>query len=385
MNKLELILTKIILNTLYYFFCIFPVKKRKIVFATPRNDITQGNLKYIYDEIKSQKLDYHCILLWDKYGYKWVDKVKYLFLLILRMYHFATARFIIVDNAYLPVHIIHHRKETTVVQVWHACGAFKKFGLSTKDLEDGIRESEITFLHKNYDIAITSSKNIASCYCEAFNMKEHQILPLGVPRTDFFYDDAKMALKQQSIYKKFPQLKNHKVLLYAPTFRGRGKDKYIEIPFDIKKLKKALYPEYLLIIKGHPHAGFEDVIHYDPEFSTLIWNQFSLNALFTVSDILITDYSSGIFEFSLLNKPMIFYAYDLEEYKSKNAFYMEYESFVPGPIATTQEELLEILHKQTYKEYDIQGFAKNNFDYMDGKSTQRFIQEIILHNDDTTK
>ncbi|MFZ7119663.1 MAG: CDP-glycerol glycerophosphotransferase family protein, partial [Eubacteriaceae bacterium] len=306
MNKLELLLVRIVLNIMYLLFCIFPVNKKKIVFASPRNDTIQGNIKYIYDEILNQGLDYKCVLLYDKYGYSFIAKVKYFFLLVLRTYHFATARYLILDNAYLPVHIIKHRKKTKVIQTWHACGAFKKFGLSTIYLKDGIKGNEVKFLHKNYDIAITSSKNHILHYAQAFGMNKEEILPIGVPRTDFFFNKEKLEKERNEIYADFPQFKDKKIILYAPTFRGRGRDKYIGFPLDIDKLKKELYPEYFLIIKSHPHVEIKDSILYDKEFMILIWNKYSLNSLFTVADMLITDYSSGIYEFALLNKPMIF-------------------------------------------------------------------------------
>ncbi|MFZ7119662.1 MAG: CDP-glycerol glycerophosphotransferase family protein, partial [Eubacteriaceae bacterium] len=88
-------------------------------------------------------------------------------------------------------------------------------------------------------------------------------------------------------------------------------------------------------------------------------------------------YSSGIYEFALLNKPMIFYAYDIDEYKKFNQFYCEYEEFVPGPIVKTQEELINVIKTKKHETYDIKKFAEENFDYMDGKSSERFIASIL--------
>ncbi|NTW73152.1 MAG: CDP-glycerol--glycerophosphate glycerophosphotransferase [Eubacteriaceae bacterium] len=289
------------------------------------------------------------------------------------------------DNAYLPVHILKHKKKTKVIQTWHACSAFKKFGLSTLGLEDGIKSGERDFIHKNYDYAITTSHRVIAPYAEAFGMEPEKIIPLGVPRTDYFFDVAEMQKQKDKIYSNYPMLKNKKTILYAPTFRGRGKDKYTEFSLDAEKFLDALEEEYVLLIKPHPHAKIRDAegimeSKKDPERGSNVVvfpGDYPLNALFCVADLLITDYSSVIFEFALLNKPMVFYPYDLQEYTESSSFYVDYTKFVPGPIAMTQAELTTEINEKAWLNYDIHKFAQENFDSLDGQASRRFVERFL--------
>jgi len=100
--------------------------------------------------------------------------------------------------------------------------------------------------------------------------------------------------------------------------------------------------------------------------------------LYLVSDILITDYSSAVVEYALLNKSMIFYAYDLEQYD--RGFYDDYEEMVPGAIAKNMEELITAIHTSgNYVNVEKrEKFLARHYDYLDGQSTKR-VADVILN------
>lgn len=373
MTDLEYFLTRNFLRIFYYIVKWFPVRKHKVVFATPRNDVLQGNLHAIYRALQKEKPQYRCIFLLDTYGYSLPEKIKYLFKLIGGLYHVQTAAYVILDNAYLPVHLFKNKEDTLVIQTWHACGAFKKFGRSTLGLNDGLRGPEIHFLHKHYDYAICTSQKVVPYYSDAFGLSPNRVIPMGVPRTDFFFDAKAMDQQRKKVWDTFPQIQGKKVLLYAPTFRGRGKEKHSRFPLEPRSLLNNLGEDWVLLIKPHPHTPMTGV-DLSVEGLIMVKDETPLNALFTAVDVLVTDYSSVIFEFALLNKPMVFYAYDLKEYQTNSAFYEPYESFVPGPIAKNQQELERLIRDEAWSTYDVEAFAKTNFDYLDGKSTERFLQ-----------
>ena len=105
-----------------------------------------------------------------------------------------------------------------------------------------------------------------------------------------------------------------------------------------------------------------------------------INDLLMVSDMLITDYSSVIFEFSLMEKPIIMYAPDMEEYIAERDFYYEYSDFVPGPITKTTEEVVEKINLQNFDVSKVKLFKDRFFDYHDGRSTERFVTNFIENN-----
>jgi CDP-ribitol ribitolphosphotransferase len=283
---------------------------------------------------------------------------------------------VILDNAYLPVHLFKHKEATTVIQTWHASGAFKKFGRSTIGLPDGIKSPETHFLHKYYDYAICTAQRVVPCYSEAFGLPPSRVLPLGAPRTDFFFNERAMEKQRQKVFKDFPHIQGKRVLLYAPTFRGRGRERHSRFPLEPVPLLAGLGEDTVLMIKPHPHTPMTGVDTTLPQL-VLVPDDYPLHALLTAVDVLITDYSSVIFEFALLGKPMVFFAHDFKEYQANSAFYWDYRAFVPGPIATTQGELVRILQEEGWKDYDTTAFAHNYFDQLDGQATRRFVQHFF--------
>jgi CDP-ribitol ribitolphosphotransferase len=97
-----------------------------------------------------------------------------------------------------------------------------------------------------------------------------------------------------------------------------------------------------------------------------------------VVDLLITDYSSIVFEFSTLGRPMLFFAYDLEEYVAERDFYVPFEQFVPGRIVRTFDELLDAIRRDDYEQEKVDTFARRHFAHLDGSSTDRVIDELVL-------
>lgn len=102
--------------------------------------------------------------------------------------------------------------------------------------------------------------------------------------------------------------------------------------------------------------------------------------LLLLADVLITDYSSIMIEYALLNKPIIFYPYDYEYYvKEERGFYFDYMDTVPGPIAHSPQDIVKIIKEKDYDFDKIKEFTKMEFDYLDGNSTNRIINYILTN------
>ncbi len=253
----------------------------------------------------------------------------------------AEARVIVLEDFYPQLHSLAVRQETTVVQLWHACGAFKTFGLSRMGKQGGAPQSSMN--HRNYDLVCVSSEQIRGIYAEAFAVPYHKILALGVPRTDDLFDWQYKRTKRDELYCRYPVLSENRVVLFAPTFRGDGnKDAYYpENAFDIRYFMEHIPEDTVCIIKHHPFVSMPLVIPEEYEERVVdLSGKDHINDLMLVSDLLITDYSSSIFEAAILELPMLFYAFDKEEYIESRDFYFGYDEMVPGPVASTMEELV---------------------------------------------
>lgn len=295
----------------------------------------------------------------------------------------ARSEFILVSE-YVPFfQLIDFRDETKVVQTWHAAGAFKKFGYSTNYLEGGPNPFKNTkmHIHKGYDYATVSSEEVRRHYAEAFDMPIENVIPVGLPRADFFFDEVAVSQMKEKIYGLYPALKGKQVILYAPTFRGVGKKRAkFKMEFDFNRIAKEISDDYIIALKLHPSVKSSDIeIEEEVAHKVINISEYSdANDILTVTDLLITDYSSIIFDYSLLNKPMLFYAYDLEEYLYDRNFYYEYESFVPGPIARTNEEIIRLIQDNQFDLNQVKTFSETFFVEQAGTASQRFVQDVLV-------
>lgn len=372
-KRFERLTAKKLINISYKISKIFPVKN-KITFATYRTTELDGNFKFIYNKINEDNLDYKCNMLFKKYNSSLLGKADYLLHMISAGYHMATSKFFIIDDYYFPVYAIKPRKENKFIQVWHACGAFKKFGYSVIGKGYGASDDYIEDIpiHSNYDAVLVSSKEVIPYYAEAFNMDAGKILPIGVPRTDIFFDMEEKYRIEKNFFDKYPELKNKKIILYAPTFRGRGQTTVsFDMTLDFDMISKNLKEDEVMVLKMHPFVK----ARIDSKWRNIIdlSDSMDINELMIMSDLLITDYSSVVFEFSLMDKPIIMYSPDREEYIKERDFYYEYEEFVPGPIVNNTKELIGKLNSDGWDTIKVSKFKEKFFDYRDGKSTERFV------------
>ena len=281
LNRLEYLLASVVLRVLGRLFDWLPKHPDRVVLATARVPTLEGNLAAIHAEIRRREPDREVVLLLEPYSYGLIGKLRYFGRLVRGMAYLRTSGLFVVDNAYLPVHVARHGPATTVVQVWHAVGALKRFG---RDAATELREPEFRFLHRHYDYVVcTAEASRAPRGPRRSTSRSIRVLPLGTPRTDFFLDPVAMAEAQARVRRRTRPSSAARVVLYAPTFRGRGAWKRASEALDALALRAALPPTDLLVLKAHPNldrrpstAGFDLVI--DPVDE--------INDLLTVTDVL---------------------------------------------------------------------------------------------------
>jgi CDP-ribitol ribitolphosphotransferase len=170
------------------------------------------------------------------------------------------------------------------------------------------------------------------------------------------------------------------VILYAPTFRGdtitsaRATD-----DLDLDLLHETLGEDHVLLVRLHPFIRSRTVIGPSlAGFAIDVSDYPDINELMLVSDVLVTDYSSAIYEFSLLDRPMVFFAPDYEAYERERGFYFDYRTGVPGPIFETSEALADYLRAGEFDLERVERFRRESFDIADGRSTARVTDELIV-------
>lgn len=364
-------------NRLYKIFKYLPVNKKKVSFVSDSRIDISGNFEYIYKKMVESPRKFQI----GFYLKSSIKERKTLFEIVTMAYNLARSRYIILDDYYPLIYPVEIREKSDLVQVWHAVGAFKTFGYSRLGMPGGPKKDSMD--HKNYTKVIVSSENIAEKYAEGFGIPLENVYPLGAARTDMFFDKQLQSEIIERLHEEIPYIKNKKVILFAPTFRGNGQQS-AHYPFelvDFKKLYEKFYEDdWVFLLKIHPFVKNKPNIPYEyQDFFYDVSDYREINDLLLETDVLITDYSSVCFEYALLEKKMIFFSPDLVEYMSSRNFYYDYFDFIPGPYASNTDELIEYIADETVDINKIRNFVNYYFDDLDGKSTDRFVE--YLEND----
>lgn len=349
-----------------------PIKENRITFYSARRNELSGNFEFVYNKIKDDKsLDIQ--FLYNTNTFRHMTKKE--------INDFAeacaTSKVIVLDEYTPQIHLINLKGGTKIIQLWHACGAFKTFGFSRLGKPMGSPQN--TRMHRSYDYVTVSSKYCQKCHSEGFGIATKRVVPTGIARTDIFFDEEYKQNFINKFYEDYPNLKDKKIILFAPTFRGDVKETayYPMDLFDINDVCSELGDDYAIIIKHHP---FIKEKHHIPEkYADRVIDlseSTEINDLLFVSDLIITDYSSLVFEASLVNVPMLFYAYDLEGYIKDRDFYFDFKSNIPGKICTSFISLMDAVKSGDYEQEKIKPFRDMFFDKLDGNSSQR-IADLI--------
>ena len=371
MRQVEYRLAAALLSLLGLVFDRLPIRNR-VVLATARHAVLEGNLAAIHAELLRARPDLRPVLLLEPYGYGLRAKLAYLARVMRGLYYLRTSTLFVIDNAYLPVHVGPHRRGTTVVQVWHAVAALKRFGADTAG---GLAEPERTFLHRFYDYVVCAGQRSREPYSRALRTPLERVLPLGVPRTDALHDPAALAAARERVLAAYPALRDRRVVLYAPTFRGRGRAKHGAPPLDGLALRAALPRDHVLVLKTHPNldpghvarAGFDLVV--DPALE--------INELFAATDVLVTDYSSSIFEWALLRRPLVLLTEDLEAYERDPGLYLDARTELIGHRVDRAADLAPAILAATVDGAAWDAFIARQMEACDGRAAARFVERFV--------
>lgn len=347
-------------------------KQEHILFVSSRREDLTGNIAYVNDILQEKNAK---VLFWLVPGKrKYMTYRNYWKL----AYQIARSKVVVVDDFTPILNEVWAMEHRILIQLWHACGAFKTFGFTRVGKDGGPNQTSTN--HRYYNYAIVSSDEIRRFYAEGFGIDVKNVKALGIPRTDDFFQESYKSEIRAKLYEQYPQLKDKKIIMFAPTFRGNGAGT-AHFPFekfDVKEVLASLGDEYMIIIKHHPFVEAKHPVDTSVKDRVLdLSAESEINDLLFITDLLITDYSSVIFEASLLNIPMLFYAFDLEDYVVNRDFYYPFKNFVPGKIVRNIEQIVESIQTQDYEQEKVETFKHRFFDQLDGKSSERVADFIM--------
>lgn len=366
--------------------------KRYVIFESFLGRFFSDNPRAIYEYLKDNHPQYKLIWSVDKrhfnnFKVKKIDGKIIKRFSIKWLYYMNTSKYW-VTNSRLPLWVP-KPKNTIYIQTWHGT-PLKRLGIDIEEVH--MPETDTERYKKNFsneaskwDYLISPNAYSTEIFKRAFNYN-NKIIESGYPRNDFIINNNnKETIKQLKDQMKIP--KGKKIILYAPTWRDnqfytKGRYKF-DLQLDLEKLKLELGNDYILLLRLHylvaenlDLSGYENFIY---DFS----KHEDIRELYLIADMLITDYSSVFFDYANLRRPMLFYVYDIEEYRDNlRGFYFDFEKNAPGPLVKTTEELINEI-----KEIEINGFTPtkeilafyDKFCYLeDGHASERVVNEIFL-------
>ncbi|WP_371069595.1 CDP-glycerol glycerophosphotransferase family protein [Sediminibacillus sp. JSM 1682029] len=365
---------------LFNFFKLFPLKEKTVMVAS-----FGDNIATVADELKRSGQEQIIVLKAEGCKRDFADdsqvlikhfRPSHLLQFLQSIYHLATSKVIFVDNYFGFLSVTDFKAGVSCVQLWHAAGAIKQFGLKDPSIETRSNRAKQRFqeVYRRFHYVVVGSEKMAGIFRKSFGLNNEQILRTGVPRTDFFFDKSHTKQIEQEIKQRFPVIAGKQVILYAPTFRDNQLHS-ADIALDIEQLYKSLGDEYVLFLRLHPAIRANLDNKYN-DFVVDVTDYENINHLLLVSHYLITDYSSIPFEFALLEKPMIFFSYDLAEYQTARGFWEDYKQNIPGPVVSTTTEISDIIKENRFDMEKVRSFSAQWNQYSRGNSAANLVQYL---------
>ena len=367
---------KITIKYILHMFCIFPIEKNKI---TLLNDLayTYGDsMKYIDKYMHKKRRGKYRIVFPIKEGEtEYYDDIlvkprsfKYFKELI-------TSEVIITNNggvSYLP-----RRKMQKIISTWHGGGPYKK--TSTDVYKDFWYRKQAKLNSDNTDYILSSCKFFSDFEAKAMGFKKEEIIPVGLPRNDVLFNEHDDIKKKVRAFYSIPE--NVRLVLFAPTFRGdfinaESTEKYIRLDVDrlVAALRDRFNCEWICGIRLHPKLANVNMSNLNAVNCTTYPD---MQELLCSADVVVSDYSSLIWDYSFTYKPVFLYVPDIEEYEKERGFYMPLTEW-PYPIAYSNEEMVHNIMCFNQEEYEeaVKEHHVLSGSYETGKACQKVLELI---------
>ncbi|MTV81254.1 CDP-glycerol glycerophosphotransferase family protein [Lactobacillus sp. CRM56-3] len=277
------------------------------------------------------------------------------------------------DNYYAFLGGLKHPRRAKIVQLWHANGAIKRFGWGDPKTKTRSKADQRRFqnVYNQFDDYVVASDAMGTVFEDSYHVPRSRMKLLGYPRSDRFFSTQWQQAAMNRINRLAPDLANHRVILYAPTYRD-------SMTFELTaEVKQALVADSnaIVVVKLHPLLQ-----KYEQEFSQVttaqvrFYPQLSTTDLLMVTETLITDYSSIAFDYSLLPHAhsLLFYMADLEAYQQNPGIQTNYLQWLPTTPLTTPEALKKAILADQPTDFTQFNHYWNT--YNDGYATQRVVQ-----------
>lgn len=360
----KMLMQQIYMPALYRRYSKRPIEKGLVLFADghTRNGSIPFSMQKMYEAVKDLS-DYHIesyLTSFQSTGYismlRWIRRF---------MKRYAVSEYVFICDNFLPVSSCRKRKETTVVQLWHSGGILKKSGYDTTDDIPKMYKGNV---YQNYDLVTVSAPAVVPVFNSFMRMQEGIVQATGTSRSDWYFDESWNAANRERFYDRYPEARGKKVVMWAPTFRGNAGNPELYGMDAIQAVMQETKEQYFWLIKLHPHLEGKGM-----ESNCDILSE----KLLAVTDLMITDYSSILFDYLTYQKPFVLFAPDLAEYESTRGFYLPYDSY-PAAVVTEGSQLKDAIVQELSgrAKSELQEAYAYHMGSCDGHATHRILNKI---------
>lgn len=379
MNKLIQFLKKKVALLLIHIFNMFPVKKNKIFLYSYYGSQYSCNPKYITEYILEQYPKGYFDVVWafnDLESKKHLTNFRKVKTMSLKYYYELCTSKVVITN-FRTTELFVKRKNQYYIQTWHSSLRLKQI---EKDAEDNLPEQYIQMAKNDSlkcDLLLSGCKDSTKIFKRAFWYKG-EIFERGIPRNDLLFQNN--FKDKKGISNKLGIPEGYNVILYAPTFRKENSINMYNLKYSttLETLKEKFGGNWVFLIRLHPHLLSEANKLVKSKDVINVTEYDDIQELLCISDILVSDYSSLIFDFSITKRPCFLYVPDLLEY-TKNDRELYYDiTKLPFKSATNNEELQKKILQFNIKDYNsnLTRFFDQIKTYEDGNATKNLVEHI---------
>lgn len=373
---------KIIYSFSIYFISLFAIKKvnkKQVTFITSFPQIDTTWIERLSDSDVDITILYFTSTLLNKDRleekgvkcHKVVDDFNFVFKCAPVL---VKSKIIVIDNYLGLLAGLKTSKETEIVQIWHANGAVKKFGLNAKQNLTRSFTSKIRFkrVYQKIDTYVVASENMKDIFVMSYLADKKNYLMYGYYGLDRLLDEEHNKLCVSNVYENYEYLTDKKILLYVPTYRENPNEFK---GLNIEELNEKISDEWHIVVKLHPHMASCNCDHLSNV--TMLDNKSTIQNFLPVVDCLVTDYSSILFDYSVINKnkKLYIYASDFGKYKNDIGIHNWFEQFYIDHSVKNVDDLCLKLESDTYFSNEV--FSNSWNKYNDGMSSERIANYIF--------
>ncbi|MDP4086641.1 MAG: bifunctional glycosyltransferase family 2 protein/CDP-glycerol:glycerophosphate glycerophosphotransferase [Bacillota bacterium] len=352
------------------------IRRNWVLFESHMGKQYSDSPKYIYEEMYKQNRNYKYIWSFAK-----PDSVQLPGPAIkvkrnsLKHYYYLIRSKYWVDNQGMA-HLTQKKKEQVYLQTWHGT-PLKRMGYDQKTQQSDEEFARLKMQTNAWNYFISPNPYSTAIFRRAFRYGG-KIIESGYPRNDILINMPEEVIQKTRSHFKIDPTK--KVILYAPTFRDWDPNSYQKTIKDIQFLSETVDKNTVILLRLHYLLSSKLSHHALPKNVINASSYGDISELYLISDVLITDYSSVMFDYALLKRPIVFYCYDLEEYISRRGTYFDLAEKAPGPVCKTIDDVSSYLNnpeKLVDFKPALERFSSEFGSKEDGHAAAKVIEQVF--------